>query len=534
MLKFILNVACIGLLSITSSLSQSLPFQISIEPLSIPNVGGLQSFAFGQHDGKWLIVGGRLDGLHRRQPFASFDIAGNNNRLIVIDPLNQNQWSALIDTLPVSIKEQLSSTNMEFHQEGEYLYLVGGYGYNVATASRKTFDQFTAIDVPQVISAVINNTPISPYIRQISDAKFAVTGGHLKRINQTYYLIGGNKFDGDYNPMGHATYTQQYTNAIRKFDLADDGTNLSVTHYPEINDSINLHRRDYNAVQQILPTGAEAISIFSGVFQPNIDLPYLNSVLVDSLNYYVNNSFQQHYNHYHCAVLPVFSESSKLMSTVFFGGIAQFYDSLGIMVQDNNVPFVKTIAMINRDSLGIMTELKMPNEMPGYFGASSEFIPINTISHFENDVIKFDSLTADTTLVGYIYGGINSTASNIFFTNTGIQSIASSQIYKVSLIKGAQTGINENTQADGFLMDIYPNPNTGDFKIKFELKEVEVLQLSIYHLDGRLIKTKVLKNLEIGENIIDVSLNDNVKSSSYLIKIESPKYSQQRIIVVED
>jgi hypothetical protein len=222
------------------------------------------------------------------------------------------------------------------------------------------------------------------------------------------------------------------------------------------------------------------------------------------------------------------------MNTVFFGGIAQFYDSLGIMVQDNNVPFVKTIAVINRDSLGIMTELKMPNEMPGYFGASSEFIPINTISHFENDVIKFDSLTADTTLVGYIYGGINSTASNIFFTNTGIQSIASSQIYKVSLIKGAQTGINENTQADGFLMDIYPNPNTGDFKIKFELKEVEVLQLSIYHLDGRLIKTKVLKNLEIGENIIDVSLNDNVKSSSYLIKIESPKYSQQRIIVVED
>jgi len=262
MLKFILNVACIGLLSITSSLSQSLPFQISIEPLSIPNIGGLQSFAFGQHDGKWLIVGGRLDGLHRRQPFASFDIAGNNNRLIVIDPLNQNQWSALIDTLPVSIKEQLSSTNMEFHQEGEYLYLVGGYGYNVATASRKTFDQFTAIDVPQVINAVINNTPISPYIRQISDAKFAVTGGHLKRINQTYYLIGGNKFDGDYNPMGHATYTQQYTNAIRKFDLSDDGTNLSVIHYPEINDSINLHRRDYNAVQQILPTGAEAISIY--------------------------------------------------------------------------------------------------------------------------------------------------------------------------------------------------------------------------------------------------------------------------------
>ncbi|MFM2156075.1 MAG: hypothetical protein RL516_824 [Bacteroidota bacterium] len=534
MLKFIFNVVCIVLLSITTSLSQSLPFQVAIEPLTIPNVGGLQSFAFGQHDGKWLIVGGRLDGLHRRQPFASFNIAGNNNQLIVIDPLSQMSWTSNLDSLSTSIREQLSSTNMEFHQAGNYLYLIGGYGYNFTSSSRKTFDQLTAIDIPQVINAVINNTSISPYIRQISDPKFAVTGGHLKRINQIYYLIGGNKFDGDYNPMGHATYTQQYTNAIRKFDLLDDGINLTINHYTEIVDSANLHRRDYNAVPQILPSGEEAISVFSGVFQPNIDLPYLNTVLIDSTNYFVNNNFQQHYNHYHCATLPVYSELSKQMHTVFFGGIAQFYDSLGILVQDNNVPFVKTVAMVSRDSLGSMVEYKMPIEMPGYFGASSEFIPVLSNAHFNNEVLKLDDLVFDTTLVGYIYGGINSSAANIFFTNNGTQSTASSQIYKVSLIKGIQTGITENTRTDDFLMDIYPNPNTGDFKIKIELKEIEVLRLKIYHLNGTLVQTKVLKNLEIGENIIDVSLNDNVKSSSYLIKIESSKYSQQRIIVVED
>ena len=186
MLKFIFNVVCIVLLSITTSLSQSLPFQVAIEPLTIPNVGGLQSFAFGQHDGKWLIVGGRLDGLHRRQPFASFNIAGNNNQLIVIDPLSQMSWTSNLDSLSTSIREQLSSTNMEFHQAGNYLYLIGGYGYNFTSSSRKTFDQLTAIDIPQVINAVINNTPISPFIRQISDPKFAVTGGHLKRINQIY------------------------------------------------------------------------------------------------------------------------------------------------------------------------------------------------------------------------------------------------------------------------------------------------------------------------------------------------------------
>ena len=59
--------------------SQTAPFHIYIEPMTIPNLGGLQAFSFGQHDGKWLIIGGRLDGLHRRQPWAAFDVAGNNN-----------------------------------------------------------------------------------------------------------------------------------------------------------------------------------------------------------------------------------------------------------------------------------------------------------------------------------------------------------------------------------------------------------------------------------------------------------------------
>ncbi|MBK8429408.1 MAG: hypothetical protein IPL27_27165 [Lewinellaceae bacterium] len=74
--------------------AQNSPFQIHLEPLSIPNVGGLQSYAYGQHAGKWLIIGGRLDGLHRRQPFATFDLAGHNNQLIVIDPLTQQRWTA--------------------------------------------------------------------------------------------------------------------------------------------------------------------------------------------------------------------------------------------------------------------------------------------------------------------------------------------------------------------------------------------------------------------------------------------------------
>jgi len=39
-------------------------FDIALEPITVPNMPGLHSYAFGQQNGKWLIIGGRKDGLH--------------------------------------------------------------------------------------------------------------------------------------------------------------------------------------------------------------------------------------------------------------------------------------------------------------------------------------------------------------------------------------------------------------------------------------------------------------------------------------
>lgn len=53
-------------------ISQTFDYDIHLEPLSIPDMPGIHSFVIGQHDGKWLILGGRKDGLHPRQPFDDF------------------------------------------------------------------------------------------------------------------------------------------------------------------------------------------------------------------------------------------------------------------------------------------------------------------------------------------------------------------------------------------------------------------------------------------------------------------------------
>ncbi len=513
--------------------AQNAPFNIYLEPMNVAGLGGLQAYAYGQHNGKWLVLGGRLDGLHRRQPFASFDVAGNNNQLMVFDPVSQQKWVAPLTSLSVSLQEQLSSTNMEFHQQGDYLYIIGGYGYNNATSSRKTFPNLTAVDVPSVIDAVVAGNSFSTYFRQISDTNFAVTGGHLKKINGTFYLIGGNRFDGNYNPMGNPTYTQVYTNAIRKFNLSDDGTTITVNFLPAITDPVNLHRRDYNAVSQILPDGLEGITAFSGVFQPTVDLPYLNCVNIDSVGYNVNNSFQQYYNHYHCAVLPVYSAANNEMHTVFFGGIAQYYDSANVLVQDDNVPFVKTIARVTRGADSIMAEYKLPVEMPGLLGASAEFIALDSVPHYDNGVLKLDDIAGDTAMVGYIYGGISSTAPNIFFINNGTQSAASNEVLKVYIVKNDVTAVHDlNEQSKGTLrLQVLPNPNNGDFAVRFYLKKATVMWLTLFNVGGKKVEEKVHYNLSAGEHTIQPKVTIKA-GATYILTVETDyERATQQVVI---
>jgi hypothetical protein len=335
--------------------------------------------------------------------------------------------------------------------------------------------------------------------------------------------------------MGNPTYTQVYTDAIRKFNLTDNGTTITINHLSTITDATNLHRRDYNAVPQILPNGTEGITAFSGVFQPTVDLPFLNCVNIDSTTHIVNNTFQQYYNHYHCAVLPLYSATNNEMHNVFFGGIAQYYDSLGVLVQDNNVPFVKTIARVTRNSIGTMAEYKLPVEMPSLLGAGAEFIPIQSVPQFSNEVLKLDDFTADSTLVGYIYGGISSTAANIFFTNTGTQSSASSQIFKVYVIKNSTVGIHDlNEQSIGTLkMQVFPNPSDGDFVVKFHLNKIAETKISLYSIDGKKIEESILNNLQIGENTFQRKIKNLELGGTYILTIETTYEKATQKIIIE-
>ena len=518
--------------------AQTTSFQIAIEPVNISGLGGVQAFAYGQHDGKWLIIGGRIDGLHRRQPFASFAESGNNKQLIVIDPVNLQKWYAPLSALTPDLQEQLSSTNMQFHQNGKYLYITGGYGFSGSLDDHTTYGKLTAVDIPNAITAIINKSTFSQYFRQISDSNFAVTGGHLKKINETYYLVGGQKFIGRYNPMGpdHGPgFFQQYTDQVRKFSITDDGINISIKHDQTITDASAFHRRDNNVVPQIFVNGNEGLTLFSGVFQPTANIPFLNSVNIDEKSYTINHSFAQYYNHYHCAVLPMYSQSKNEMHNIFFGGIAQYYDSAGVLVQNSEVPFVKTIANVTRDKAGHLSEYILPVVMPSLLGAGAEFIVLPSIPQFANEVIKLDSIDADKTLVGHIYGGIASTAANVFWTNTGQESKASNQLFKVYIIKHTETAFGKlNSQSiNGLQMQVYPNTDEGILSINFFLAQSTAVDLQITDANGKILKKEILTGLSKGENTVQKNIKSLKAGSTYLVTIKTGDIQASQKINIE-
>jgi hypothetical protein len=526
------------LLFVKLGYTQATPFKVAIVPMEIEELGGLQSYAWGQHDGKWLIIGGRLDGLHRRQPWAAFDEAGHNTQLIVVDPVTKEKWTAPLTTLPTSTQEQLSSTNMEFMQDGDYLYILGGYGYSPTADDHTTFPNLTAVDVPNTIEAIISATAFSSYFRQIEDSQFAVTGGYLNKIYDTFYLTGGHKFIGRYNPMGpdHGPgFTQEYTNAIRKFTISDDGVTLEITHLDEIVDTVNLHRRDFNVIPQILPSGEEGLTAFSGVFQYDEDLPFLNSVNITTTEHAVNAGFTQYYNHYHCAQVPIYSTANNEMHNLFFGGIAQYYDNDGVLVQDNDVPFINTIARVTRTADGTMSEYKLPIEMPSLLGAGSEFIPIPSVPQFSNEVFDLDEFTEDSTLVGYIYGGISSSEPNIFFINTGVESTASSQIFKVYILADTTLSVDHlNNHSTGSLkMKVYPNPNRGWFSVDFNLSQASDVKISLYDEAGKKIEDRIFENMPAGQNSFEKKVRGLKNGGVYFLTVETSYETATQKIVIE-
>ena len=525
-----LSILFTFLLSISLGFSQQLtpePFAVELEPLVIPNTPGIHSYSWAvDTDGKWLILGGRIDGLHQRQPFAAFLEADNNKFAFVIDPVTEQSWSTDLSVLPTALYEQLQSTNQEFYQRDSTLYVFGGYGYSASAGGHITYPNVAAINVNSLVNAIVNGNSITSSFRQISNVNMKVTGGQIGLLDSVFYLVGGQLFDGSYNPMGpdHGPgFTQQYTNAIRTFKIADDGVNWSINDYNEVVDTVNLHRRDYNMSKQIFGNGEIGFTAFSGVFNYN-DLPYLNTVDIFQGSYQVNSTFNQFLSQYHSAQIPLYDSIALSMQTLFFGGMSQFYYENGSLIEDTDVPFVKTVSKVTRFNDGTMQENALNYlQMPALLGAGAEFIPSGDYL-IEHEMIDINAIPEQKTLIGYIYGGIQSSDKNIFFINNGTQSFASNTIFKVYINKSIaglqETQIDENQIEN---LSVFPNPARKEVQISFVVHEANSISYQILDSSGRNCKSDSFGIIEPGVYTSEIDLTELAKGS-YVLQLNNGKY----------
>ncbi|MDQ3020763.1 MAG: T9SS type A sorting domain-containing protein [Bacteroidota bacterium] len=516
MKTFLWALLCMLFISnIIKSQQTTEPYSIELERIFMPGSPSIHSFAFAESNGKWLFIGGRTNGLHGFSAGDAFPKQYANKNIFVVNPNTSQTWSRnIFSDISYTIADPFRSTNMQHFQDGNKLYIIGGYGFDSISGGFVTFSTLTVIDVEQVIQAVSTGASVSNYIRQITDSRMQVCGGELQKLGEYFYLVGGHKFTGYYHPFDNE---QVYSDQIKKFKILDDGINLSVANYSASTDTIEFHRRDMNVVPAIKPDGISHYAIlYGGVFRHGVDLPFLNPVYIDAAGNVVDYSFDQKMSQYTCSYLSAFNVNDGSMHTTFFGGMSVYYynEITQMQVYDSLVPFIDDITTLTKNASGVSDELISVTKMPTFLGTNARFIFNEAVPHFNNKVIKLNELTGRT-FAGYIYGGIRALLPN----NT--PSFPSDYILKV-YITPKSININPigNTIPAEFALDQnFPNPFNPVTKIKFNLPSSSEIKLNVYDGLGRLVTNLVDSRLNAGVYEVDWDAN-NFTSGIYFYRID--------------
>lgn len=509
------KIVTIAILMISAKLFAYQNFTLRLEPATITATPMVHSGTFGEYSSKWFFIGGRKNGLHGFLPPSGFPEAGINDSIFIVDPMLNQQWSASTHVLPDSIREAITTSNMEFYLNDSMLYMVGGYGWNENIGDFITFPTLTAINMKGLMNAVINSLPIENYFRQLTDTSLAICGAHLQKMDSTYYLVFGHRYDGHYDRTDTvlAIARQTYSYEIRKFQIADNGTNFSITNYSALRDTTNFRRRDFNLIPMYDLYRGEGLIAYSGVFQPHVNQPYLTAVEIFKDTVIVRSDFNQNLSQYHSAVCAMYDSSGLLQHHLFFGGLSMYYvDTLTQQtVHDSLVPFVRTVSDVVRDFDFAYHEINAGIRMPALLGTNAYFFYDLQVPMYKKHFVDLNSL-AHHQQIGYIVGGIESMDLNIADNNPNAQSFASPRVFEVYIdtIEDTTTVLSEiNNEVLNFLC--YPNPANEKTQLEFELKKNEIVKIELLDMKGSLVQTVCNKTFDAGKQKLVLDLQQLAK-----------------------
>ncbi|MDI1324043.1 MAG: hypothetical protein PSV36_14925 [Algoriphagus sp.] len=409
--------------------------QMSLEAMDLNfYLPAIQSPVTASYNGQWVLFGGRKYGLHSmdNDPPAFQNLQANDS-IWVINMANNTSVGVPV---PASYFRYLTASSQQYFQNGDLLYVNGGFTFSDSTSkvSNWTSDAFFEINLPNLIQYVTSNGA-SPTLDQvftkfIRDPYLQVTGGEMIESNGNFYLVGGQNYKGAYIPGN----TGEYTNSIRKFEISQAGNSWNISDTLTLRDSENLHRRDFNLAEVILPyTDSLGVVIYGGVFN-KYGFGYQSPVYISGLAsgnpaIQVDDSLKQEVNLYSAAKINsvlAFGEY-RVSRIALLGGItfkAYDPDSSGLVIPDSTLalPFSNLMSSYYTNGEDETIELVQlpPNELlPGYLGTNAVFFPLPQLLYGNSSgIIDLNKVFPDPitgpVLVGYMYGGILSPVPNTF------------------------------------------------------------------------------------------------------------------------
>lgn len=442
--------------------NSSLNFRICITENSLKLPDGIQSFCVGIRKQKWLLIGGRSNGLHGfSNTDQNFPVNKQNVIIYVVDiKKNCIYRRSLIDPKSELKKNQidyLSVTNAQFCQDDDLLYITGGYGINSQTQLFETAPILSIIDIKGLINWVRHpesNLIAVRNITQLNDPIFQITGGSMSLFKDIFLLVFGQTFNGIYSFNDPPTFTQIYSNQVRKFQLCQKKGKYEIqkSSYHPIHKDPNYRRRDLNVLSRIRNDKKhliESLVAYSGVFTVGegiwtVPVEISNEGETQMADPNNKQTFKQGLNNYACASVPMYSIDRKEMYTIFFGGMTFQYFNNGVLQSDYEIPFTNECTTIKIDSHGKYSQYLMDNKYPVIFstsvnsgnqllfGSGAQLIIDSKIKTIENNgrVIDYDQLSHGNVKIGYIVGGIQSTIPN---TSSNSDTSASNRIFDVSI-----------------------------------------------------------------------------------------------------
>ncbi|MCF8246874.1 MAG: T9SS type A sorting domain-containing protein [Saprospiraceae bacterium] len=430
-----------------------LPFTLDLEEVTQASIPGLHSFAFGKVDEWWVVIGGRINGLHGFFIATGFPEDKANVEVLLIHPDNGTVLSFEVEDMNLPFGDALHSTNPQYAQDSDWLYIAGGYGKDIASGEFRTFPVLTAVDLLLLKTKLLAGENPAAAFRQTEVPQLKACGGEMEKMGDWFYLVGGHEFSGLYNQNGPPQFTQVYTNEIRRFKITNNTASLAITDYTAHHDEANLHRRDFTLSPVIRPNGSEALCLYGGVFRPDEDLPFYNPIFIAEDNIFeMDASYEQLFSQYTCPAVPLFDSLDGSMNTLFFGGLSVHFWNNGLQY-DSKVPFIKDITTFRRQADGTSQEFVMPQSFDELLGANMVFVPSENAPHYPNEVLKLRAMSGPT-FVGHLFGGIKAEIPNI------TPSSANQRMFKVYITP--KPTVSSTAEATAPSLQVFPNPFSND------------------------------------------------------------------------